>query len=344
MSALILKQIERGSYSIQATDATVTITLSTTLTDTTKAVLLFTAKVDSIQPATFCWLGRILSTTQIQFERNVADKTGAIEWQVIEFTQGITVQHFYFTQSATTVDTAITAVTLAKAFVIRTTAGSGAGWTTKHFVKATLSSTTNLQTIVNTSTGALVAAQVIEIDDASVQVITDTMGTGATKDVTVTSITENKTFWFFSATTVEVTGVDDAVYLSYVNSTTLRFTRVNAAGIDFPFVLFVVSLSSGVTVQNVSTVIAVSSKTISPTIPNAVVVANTAINVNGFDQRMSSVNDTGDEARKSAIALSGLTTTAFTASRTESSTVSATTNVQVLEFSTSTTSFFWIMD
>ena len=333
MAALTLKQIERGSYAYIAADATVTITLATPLTDTTKTILLFSVRTSQSSPGNFLWIGRVLSTTQIQFERQNTAGTGILEYQVIEFTQGITVQHLYFSQTAGTIDTTITAVTLSKAFVIVTVHGATVTWGQRHMVKADLSSTTNLQTIMSSFLGPpVIAAQVVEIDDASVQKITDTFGTGSTKDITVTTITENKTFWFFSNSAPSSMTNDNIPYLSYVNSTTLRFTRVSAAGIDFPFVAFVVSLSSGIIVQNISTVIASSANNVVATIPNAVIVADTAMNTNSFYQRMASVNEVDDNAGNSSFTLSALTTNAFTATRFNSPALSATTNVQVMEF------------
>lgn len=334
MAVLVLKQIEANSVSFLTTDASITVTLATTLTDTSKTILLFSVQGVSIQPATFCWTGRIISTTQIQFDRNTASGTGTIEYQVIEFTQGIYVQHFYTAMSSSPTDVTISAIDLTKTFVICTVNANLAGWNTRHFVKADLTTTTNLQ-LSSVNPPVTVATQVIQIDNATVQKITDTMGTGATKDVTVTTIDPAKTFWVFTANTTGATAVDNSVYLSYVNTTTLRFTRVAASGIDFPFILFVVSLSSGVTVQNVSTVIASGNTTVSPTIPNTITVAQTALLINGFYQRFSSVNDTNDDAGEAQLTVGSLTTTDFTAIRASNPALSATTNVQVLSFSTS---------
>lgn len=335
MASLILKQIERGSTSFAGTDTTKTITLTTTLTNTSKTILLFSAKSGSGSPVDFQILGRVLSTTQIQFERAGAPSVAAdVEYQVIEFSQGITVQHFNINPTAATTNTTITSVTLSKAFVITSLKITGTTYGSDDCVAAQITSTTNLALVTDNFTAALwMAVQVVEIDDASVQEKTGSYGTGTTADITVTTIDPANTFWFFSArqTTGGVVG-NDLPYLGYVNTTTLRFTRTGAAGVNWTYVAYVVSLSAGVTVQNVTTSIASGGNTISPTIPNSIVVANTAINLNGINQRYLSSTGTDDDAGTFSAALSGLTTTAFTATRTDSPAIAANGVCQVMQF------------
>lgn len=334
MSTLRLKQIEVGNVTFTGADDTKTITLSTTLTDTAKTILLFTTRSPSNKPVNFLILGRVLSTTQIQFERSATpDNDATIEYQVIEFTSGITVQHKYFLQTSTTLNTTITAVTTAKAFPIICIRSIGITFYEGNTLIAEITSTTNLQTrayAIPGGTKASVAVQIVEIDDASVQKISDTYGTGATKDITVTSITESKTFWFFSINATGAVTFAHLPYLAYVDSTTLRFSRASGTQ-DIPFVVYVVGLSTGISVQNISTVIASGDSTVSPTI-TSVTTANTALFVDGIYQTYASADEPADDAGSCQTTLSGLSATAFTATRSDTPALAATSNVQVLSF------------
>ena len=335
MAALTLKQIERGTSTFTGgSPSSLVVTLGTTLTDTTNAIILFTVESTASNAKEYNVAGRIISTTQIEFNRLAATllTTPTVEWQVIEFTQGITVQHIYQTLTALSTDIAITAVDLAKTFPIVTVARLANPYGADDNILTEITTTTNVNCIAVNTTEVGVAIQIVQIDDASVQKFATTYGTGATKDITVTTITENKTFWLFTLGTTDVAfNPDNFMYLSYVNSTTIRFTRTDSSGINFDLVVYVVSLSSGITVQNIATTIASSGSSVSPTI-STVTVANTALLLNGLTQRHASANTTTSDAGTTAFGLASLTTTAFTATRAESPATAATTNVQVLEW------------
>lgn len=334
MATLVLKQIERGSVTTSTTDVTNTVTLTTTLTDTAKTVLIFSAKCASNGSINFNILGRVLSTTQIQFERAATPAVACtIEYQVIEFISGISVQHLYFQQATATTATTISTVTLANTFAMISHKGAGSGWGGDDLFYADLTTTTNLNTVgTATQASAQLAVQVIQIDNASVQKVSTTLSTSsATTDVTVTTIDPAKTFWVFSQSTSVTQNAEQNSYLSYVNSTTLRYTRALAAGAGSSMLAYVVSLSSGVSVQNITTTISASSNTVSPTI-SSVTVADTALLANGIYQRFASASLADDDAGYVAFALASLNTTSFTATRASSPATAATINVQVLEF------------
>lgn len=340
MASLQLKKdVERNSVVFATTDITKTIDLATPLTDVSKSVLLFSVSLDSSSPVNFMVLGRILSTTQIQFERaSTPGVACTVSWEVAEYSQGIYVQHFYFQQATDTVNTTISSVDMTKTFALITQKNTGTNLGADDIFQANITSATNLATIGG-STGAscYLAVQVIQIDDATVQKISTTLGTSATKDVGISSITEDKTFWFFGLSGVggSTYGMQDMPYLSYVNSSTLRYIRPNDGVANFGALAYVVSLSSGVTVQNIFTSIASSSNVVSASIPSSVVVANTVLNNNAVYQKFATSPTAGDEAGYSSFLLSGLTTNQFVARRAASPAVSASTNVQVMTFTTS---------
>lgn len=344
MASLTLKQIEAGTANFGTGDSTVTVTLATTLTDTGKTWLFYNSRCNSASPDNFSILGRVLSTTQIQFERSGTGTAAVVEYSVAEFTQGISVQHFYISQSAATVDTTITSVDTGKSFPIISSLQSGSTFGANDLISAEITSATNLRTTISSVSTTPVAAQVIQIDDAAVQVLKPAAWTsGATLDVTVTTITENKTFWFWSFTDTITETCDHWPYCSYVNSTTVRFTKVQAGSAGSKnIVLYVVSLSSGVTVQNISTAIATGTASISPTI-STVTVANTALSLSGIYLHLASSSEANDNAGDGAFSLGTLTTTSFTATRAASPAYTATTNVQVLEFVAAASSASWFL-
>lgn len=342
MAALILKQIERGSVSFGSTALTVTGVLSTTLTDTSKTVLLFSMNCGSADAVNYNVLGRVGSTTQIFFEREATPNTAVtIEYQVLEFTQGIYVQHMYFTQTAATTDTAISTIDTSKTFPILTMTQDGATFGANDVASADITSTTNLRTFMGSYLSCQIAVQVIQIDDATVQRVAGSYGTTDVCDVAVSSITENKTFWVFSISQTGSFAFTGVPYLYYFNSTTLRFIRAGSTGAaNHSYIVYAVSLSTGVTVQNVTATIAGSSTTASPTIPSPITVAKSALLITGLMQRHGMIDASDDDSGGNHFLLTNLTTTGFSATRVDSPLVSTTTNVQVLEFVTSSSLAF----
>ncbi len=81
-----IRQVDRGSVNL--TDAgPVTDTLGTTLTDTAKALLIFSFSCDSTsaEGAVIPVRGVITNTTTLTFTRGKTGGTTTIEWQVIEY-------------------------------------------------------------------------------------------------------------------------------------------------------------------------------------------------------------------------------------------------------------------
>lgn len=333
MAALVLNHIERGTITMVTADTSDPVTLAQTLLDTSKTMLFFSTRTTSAFPVDFQVIGRVLSTTQIQFERTGTPSTDIIiEYIVMEFVSGIYVQHMYFSLTTSPNNTTIADITLSKTFPILTLAQTGTAYGANDIIMAEITTTTNLQTTIGSLTTTPMSVQVVQIDDASVQKLTGSYGTGATADVTVTDITESLTFWLFTLYTTAGFNFQSLPYLGYVGTTTLRFTRaITAAGTNFTYMVYVVELSTGITVQNISTVIASSGTTVSPTISN-VTVKDTALLINGVHQKSAMIDAANDDAGGNYLTLSNLTSTAFTATRAEAPALAATTNVQVINF------------
>lgn len=333
MASLLLRQIERGSTSFIATETTKPITLATTLNDTSKALLFFTVNHSGASPGDYNTLGRVTSTSGIQFERYDSGGTTYIDYHVIEFTQGINVQHFYFSQASGTIDTPISTVDLNKAFPILTMTQTGGTYGANDIYSAEITSATNLRTFTGSVSASPVAVQVVQIDESETQKITGTMDTSGTAYLTVSGITENKTMWFTTVNHNAGFNFQAAYYTSYVNSTTLRHNRyVPSAGANMNYITYVVQ-ASGVNVQNVAVTIPSGSLTTTPTFTSGI-LENTALSMTSMQYRMGTSSQGNDDASVNYIGLSGLTATSFVAKRNNGSFGATTTNVQVLRFNT----------
>lgn len=344
MAALTLyKDTYNGSTDMTGTQTTQTVTIDT-LQSTSKAILLFSVKCATGNANDYDVLGRIISTTQIQFERMAtpaADCT--ITYWVIEFASGINVQHLYISQTTATVNTTITAVTLSKAFPILSMAQTGGTFGANDIGTAEITTTTNLATYMGSVSTCPIAVQVVEIDDATVDKYTGSYGTTDVCDVTVTSMTENKTFWLFTLSATGSFAFTGVPYLYRYAATTLRFLRYGTSGAyDFGYVLYVVAMSQNITVQNVTATIASGASSTTPAI-TSVTTGNSALLDNSLHQRMSLSNTTDDNSANNHVTLSFVTSTSIGVSRSGTPAIAATTNVQVLEFVKATTGSWFLL-
>lgn len=332
MASLLLRQIERGNVTFAATDTTKTVTLSTTLLDTAKTVLLFSVRATGV-PIDHQVLGQVLSTTQIQFERVATPSYGCVvEYEVIEFTQGINVQHIVVSQNALVVSTTITSVDTAKTFAIGTVKNNGTIFNHNDFIVYGITSATNINTCCLAFSNAVTAVQIIQIDDATVQLVTGAGITADSQNITISSITESNTIFVFSLKTLgDPVDNYDLPYLKYIDATTLQLWRYHNPGVSYDYYVYVVSIPGGVAVQNINTYVADNNTTATLTI-TSVIVAQTALNLSGLYGRWGTGNwDDGDPG-DNTFTLSTLTATSFVATRAAGNAVHSTFNTQVMSF------------
>jgi hypothetical protein len=333
MASLLLRQIERGNVTFAATDTTKTVTLSTTLLDTAKTVLLFSVRANGVS-IDHQVLGQVLSTTQIQFERVATPSNGCVvEYEVIEFTQGINVQRIVVSQTALVVSTTITSVDTAKTFAIGTVKNNGTIFNNNDFILYDITSATNINTSRLIQNGnAVSAVQIIQIDDATVQKVSGTGITAGSQNITISSITESNTIFVFSLKTL-ADPVDnyDLPYLKYIDATTLQLWRYNNPGASYDYCAYVVSIPGGVAVQNINTYVADNNTTATLTI-TSVIVAQTALNLSGMYGRWGAGNGNDGDPADNTFTLSTLTATSFVATRAAGNAVHSTFNTQVMSF------------
>lgn len=117
----VIKSIQRGGATIKSHQSSVSITVSPVVMS--KAVLLFSANTNfeasfDIPSASVC-SGRIGSVSNIVFYRNTtAVQTISIEWQIIEYETGVSVQRGTISSSGTFFNATIINVDLMKSYVI----------------------------------------------------------------------------------------------------------------------------------------------------------------------------------------------------------------------------------
>jgi len=142
-------QLVQSGTAVNTANGIQTIGISSV--DTTKSILIFQARSNSNRPVASEVRGRLQTATTIQFERVTDEVSPAainIQWYVVTFGSGVTVQRGETTQSAVTKNVAITAVgALSRAFVLwsKTAVNSDAGWGADDSVLGELTTTANLQ-------------------------------------------------------------------------------------------------------------------------------------------------------------------------------------------------------
>lgn len=256
-----LRQVERGTVSLPAATASVTATLSTTLLDTSKALLIFSYQPAAPRSDRGAVRGVITNTTTLTFDRGSATSAPAItiEYQVVEWTAGVTVQRGSTSMvSVTSVDVTIASVNTAKAFVLLGGEATGLGnWIGSTFVGASLTSGTNLHLERwSQNTSAIdVAWQVVEYDGCTVQSGSiAALSTEGSKTATVTSVDTTQSWLLMSyANNSSVsTAIGEKLWRGAVtNSTTLTFTReaTAASGAAATLWWFLVEFTDATTVQ-----------------------------------------------------------------------------------------------
>ena len=245
-----IKSIQRGTATIGVDTASTTA--SVTAVDLTKTVLFFgLSKAQDVQPRRNLFRGKFNSTTEIEFGRDAAlGSATTIEWYVVEWTSGVTVQSGENTSS---VDTTITAVVIADSFVGNTCRIGGSTLDAASLCKAWLSTTTNLRMEDDdtTLTASFVMNWfVVESTDFTVQAGSIAL-TGTTADQTITAVTLNQTFPIMSQSTASSVETDDVKIRGHFTSTTVeRFEREVSDGPDQDIRWQVVDIGNGSSVQS----------------------------------------------------------------------------------------------
>ena len=188
-----IKSIQNGVATVSA--AAQSTTASITAVDLTKTVLFFgLRKNNNNQQRRDFFVGSFNSTTELFWARQeAAGNETIIEWYVVEWDSGVTVQSGLHTGQE---DTTITEVVLANAFVVHTHEMNGTILDGGTLIKSWLSTTTNLRMEDDDTTideNASNAWFVVESTDFSVERGSLAL-TGTTADQTIFAVTLAQTF------------------------------------------------------------------------------------------------------------------------------------------------------
>jgi hypothetical protein len=271
--AALLSGVQTGT-AVSTANGTVTVPI--TSVDTTRSFLIFQVRSTGDRPVSSYLRGRIASATTLEFVR-VTDEASPLQidirWYVASFASGVSVQRGQATQSATTLNVAITAVgAVNRAFVTwsKTSHSADVNWNDNDPVLGELTATNNLQFRSNSSTGPhTIWWQVIEFTDPAditVQKGTTSLTGGATSVTATlgTAVDVSRTFVLVGFRMPD-SGNDVGARMlraQLTNSTTITIDRSVGGTDDIDEIVWqAVELKDGSSVQRGSTSFAAGSAT-----------------------------------------------------------------------------------
>ena len=254
LEPVMLDDVQKGTATIAGGSSSTTATI--TAVDPTKAFLVFSVRGSGDRPADTFVSGRLASATTVVFDRFDPTGTMSIEWSVVEFISGVTVQRGTTTMSSTTVNVPISAVDLGRSFPITTIHNDGSNATADDFVRAELTGTTNLQLSSNDSGfNPTVEWQVVTYNDAVVQSGTVSFGAAdASRTAAVTAVDTSKSWLTY--TLQSQTGTSTNLGQKHVRGlvqdpTTLAFDRSDT-GQTMDLTWYLVEFTDSAEVQHAS--------------------------------------------------------------------------------------------
>jgi hypothetical protein len=242
-----------GINSVQSGTATMTTqaSLDVPINPVTlaRSILFFSVQEDNLDPSNGQVRGQLTSSTNLQFNRAGTATTITIKWYVAEFVSGVSVQRGSTAITANPMNVAIASIDLGKTFVLASWQKPGATYGSDDFLRARLTSSTNLELTAG-STDGTADWQVVSMANASVQRgDLSFLTTDASATVTVSSVDTTKSFLIASWTTN-----GDGIGANFVRGritspTQLTFDR-GATGRALNLTWFLVTLTDGSAVQS----------------------------------------------------------------------------------------------
>ncbi len=227
-----------------------------TAVDTTRSFLVFSVRESTGDPAGGTVSGRLDSATSVVFDRIGTTGTVTIEWSVVSFTAGVTVQRGTTAMGAATVNVPISAVDLTKSFPIVSMRVAGTVFSDDDFVRSRLTASGNLELSTFALNANVVEWQVIQYDDASVQSGDLSFGAGdMARTATVTAVDASKSWLVYGYRTSysSFTNIGEKLVRGTVtNNTTLTFDR-SVSGTSNDLSWYLIEFQDATTVQHSST-------------------------------------------------------------------------------------------
>jgi hypothetical protein len=258
LGATSIQSVQSGS-AVSVGNGTVTVGISSL--DTTRAFLFLQTRSNSSDPDGSYLSGKIASSTTLEFQQvNDAADTINIEWYVVEYASGVTVQRGEVSQSATTVNVTLpTAVaSTAPAFVLwsKRPAAGDVSYGQDDPTAGRLPSNSNLQFKVGTAnTNHVIAWQVVKFDDAadvSVTTGTSSILSGTTRNVTIGTV-DTATMLVLAGFMTSDSGADvgeRTLRAELASSTNILFERMRPGDDDIDEVVYqVIEFGDGTSVQ-----------------------------------------------------------------------------------------------
>ncbi len=259
LPAAVIKGVQSGT-AVSSGNGVVTVGI--TAVDPAKSFLVFQTRSSSNRPPGSMIIGRLnAGGTVVEFVRTTTEtSTIDIQWSVVEFLSGVSVQRGEVKQSSTTINVPITPVaSTSQAFVLWSKV-PGAGhyiWSLDDPILGELTSTSNLQFRVDqTSSTHVIAWQVVEFTNATdinVQKgATSLLGTRASVDITLPMPVDVSKAFVLAGFRTAGSGPDVGermIRAQIIDSNTLRIERSRTGDSLTEIVWQVVELKDGSRVQ-----------------------------------------------------------------------------------------------
>ncbi len=283
LDPVVLDDIQKGTAVLNTGSSSVTATIAAV--DPTKAFLTYTLRGDDGTPSNITVNGVLTNPTTVTFSRVGTGATVTIEWSIVEFVSGVTVQRgAEFIGSGGPVNVAISPVDRSRSFVLSNVAGEGNTFGEDDFARATLTSSTNLRIDIGSGLGSTVAWQVIQYNDATVQRGTTSLASGdASRSATVAAVDTTTSWLVYSHSTDNGSSSDIGQKLVrgiVTNGTTLTFDRSSTGqAMDVSWEL--IEFTDATTVQRDNAAFSGAATTVNASITS--VDPSRSIGVGGYD-------------------------------------------------------------
>lgn len=292
-----LKSVQSGSVVLGTSATSVTATI--TAVDTAKAFLRFTKKGDGdhsgLQYVPVA--GTISSGTQLTFLRQSTTGTPlniTIEWQVIEYNSGVSVQRGSVTSftANTDKDVSISSVNTAKTFVFLSTYGThnwGVGGDSRFTAQITSSTNLRLREY-RTSISSVNTCyyEIVQYDNCTVTQYYKAVSSGTSNSIAITSVNMARTILsvtFGSDIAGDASYTTSFVWDCYLSGSTTITMNKNASGNNDYFRVFVIEFTEN-TVYRYSESFSTSDTSKNTTI-SAVTTSRSFINCTGTIENSS---------------------------------------------------------
>ena len=250
--AAVVNSVQSGTTTIASSSSSRSVTI--TSVDTSKAFLVFSSTVNDADPQDSQVTGQLTNSTTVTFQRNSNGfSTVDIDWYVVEFTSGVSVQRGSATMSSNTVNQSLSSIDTSKSFPIISYLASGTVYGANDFVRARITSSTNLELSQDATISGTVEWQVVEFTGASVQSGDVSFGTTqSSRTATISSVDTSASWLIYNFKSGDGTSSDIGEKLVrglITNDTTLTFDRSNTGqAIDLSW--FLVEFTDGTSVQD----------------------------------------------------------------------------------------------